>query len=58
MFKDRVEVIKVINKAGLRFCRNCKIYYIGLCRKENKYKNCSKIEHKKCKEKPRYIVCF
>jgi len=58
MFRDRVGVVKVTNKVGLRFCRNCKIHYIGLYRKENKYRNCSKAEHREYKEKPRYIACL
>jgi len=58
MFRDRVKAIKVTNKAGLRFYRNCKIYYIGLYRKENKYRNCGKVEYKEYEEKPRYIVCL
>jgi len=58
MFKDRVGVVKVTNKAGLRFYRNCKMYYVGLYRKENKYKNCGKVEYKECEEKPRCVACF
>jgi hypothetical protein len=58
MFRDRVGAVKVTNKVGLRFYRNCKIYYIGLYRKENKCGNYSKVEYRECKEKPRYVACL
>jgi len=58
MFEDRVKAIKVINKVGLRFYRNYKIYYIGLYRKENKYRNCGKVEHREYKEKPKCVACL
>ena len=58
MFGDRVGVVKVTNKVGLRFYRNCKMHYIGLCRKENKCGNCGKVEYGECKEKPRCVACL
>ena len=58
LFGDRVKVAKITDKLGLRFCRNCKMYYIGLCRKENKCENYSKVEYGKCKEKTRCMVCY
>jgi hypothetical protein len=51
-------VVKITNKLGLRFYRNCKIYYIGLCRKENKYKNRGKVEYRKYKEKTRCTAYY
>jgi len=56
MFRDRVGAVKVTDKAGPRFCRNCKIHYIGLYRKENKYRNCGKAEYRECKEKPKCVA--
>jgi hypothetical protein len=58
MFGDRVGAVKVTNKVGLRFCRNYKIYYIGLYRKENKCRNCGKAKHGECEEKPRCAACL
>jgi len=48
LFGDRVSAVKIIDKTGLRFYRNCKSFYIGLCRKESKCKNCGKVEYKAC----------
>jgi len=58
LFRDRVRAVKITNKPGLRFYRNCKIYYIGLCRKENKCENYGKVEYRKYKEKTRCTVYY
>ena len=58
MFGDRVGAVKVTDKAGPRFCRNCKMHHVGLCRKENKCGNCGKAEHGECEEKPRCAACL
>ena len=50
--------MKITDKLGPRFYRNCKMHYIGLYRKENKCENCGKAEHGKCKEKTRCIACY
>jgi len=34
------------------------MHYVGLYRKENKYRNYGKAEHKEYKEKPRYAACL
>lgn len=57
LFGDRVGAVKITDKPGPRFCRNCKMHHVGLCRKENKCENCGKAEHGKCEEKTRCTAC-
>ena len=45
LFRDRVGIVKITDKTRLRFYRNCKLFYISLCRKESKCENCGKAEY-------------
>jgi hypothetical protein len=48
LFRDRVSIVKITDKTRPRFCRNCKSFYVSLCRKESKYKNYGKAEYRVC----------
>jgi len=58
LFRDRVGAVKITDKTGLRFYRNCKSFYISLYRKESKYKNCGKAEHRACNREIRCATCL
>jgi len=56
LFGDRVSAVKITDKTRPRFCRNCKLFYISLYRKESKCKNCGKVEHRACNREIRYAT--
>jgi len=58
LFRDRVSVVKITDKTGPRFYRNCKLFYVSLCRKESKYKNCGKAEHRACDRETKCATCL
>ena len=53
LFGDRVGAVKITDKTGPRFCRNCKSFHVGLCRKESKCENCGKAKHGACDRETR-----
>ena len=58
LFGDRVSVVKITDKTRPRFYRNYKSFYIGLCRKESKYKNCEKAEYRAYNRETRCATCL
>ena len=58
LFRDRVGAVKITDKTRPRFCRNCKSFHVGLCRKESKCENCGKAEHGACNREIKYATCL
>jgi len=54
---DRIGALRVAEKTTPRQCRNCHMFYIGLCRREAKCENCGRALHGRCEEQTRCGVC-
>jgi len=58
LFGNRVSVVKITDKTRSRFYRNCKSFYISLCRKESKCENYGKVEYRAYDREIRYATCL